>query len=97
MKIKNDSVFIGLPLGIIAPMIAFYLYYYFNYKGLTYSEFVHNMDVGGIYAPVLSICVLVNLGVFFGFIWADKDRSAKGVLLATFLYAGLVCYIKFFA
>ncbi|MEO6883884.1 MAG: hypothetical protein ABI199_07650 [Bacteroidia bacterium] len=97
MKIKKDVLILGLSLGIIAPAIAFFCYYKMNYRGMPFISFFRYLKVGAIFAPVVSLCVLVNLGVFFGFIWTDNYRSARGVLIATFLYAGLVCYLKFFA
>lgn len=47
-------------------------------------------------SAIASLCVLSNLLVFFIFIKTEKYVSAKGVLLSTFIYAGLVCYLKFF-
>jgi hypothetical protein len=36
----------------------------------------------------------MNLGLFFIFYKLKMDRSARGIILATFLYAGLVVYLK---
>lgn len=47
-------------------------------------------------SSITSLCVLANLLIFYIFIQTEKYKSTKGVLLSTFIYAGLVCYLKFF-
>lgn len=83
-------------IGLIAPMIVFALYYLINYRFMSISGFFNYLRLGGTYTPLVSLCVLVNLGCFYPFIWKEKWNGARGVLTATFLWAGFVVYLKFF-
>ena len=95
--IKKDSILLGLILGIIGPVIGFITYYYaqasYKFTLLGFWHFVVRMKL---LSPVLSLCLIMDLVIFFIFIWLRWDRSARGVLTATFLYAGVIAYLKFF-
>lgn len=95
MKFNFDSQLLGATLGLLAPAIAFFSYYFINYNYMTAEKFFKYMQLGQITSAVTSLCVLSNLLVFFIFIWTKKYYSARGVLLSTFIYAALVCYLKF--
>ncbi|MBL4655060.1 MAG: hypothetical protein JKY33_04485 [Bacteroidia bacterium] len=95
MRVNWDSVITGLILGIIVPMIIMYCIYLYNYGYLEMIRFVELMISLRIHAPLTSLCVIGNLAIFFLFIKLDFYKSAKGVLMATFLYAGMVLFLKF--
>jgi hypothetical protein len=57
-------------------------------------NFVYYIRNEGTFSPRISLCVIMNLGLFFIFYKLKMDRSARGIILATFLYAGLVVYLK---
>ena len=95
-NIDFDKTWIGLIAGLIAPVIALLLYYLINYRFMTIKNFINYLELGDTYTPVISLSVLANLGVFYLFIWKEKYKGARGVLAATFIWAGLVLYLKFF-
>ncbi|MBA3706639.1 MAG: hypothetical protein H0W84_12290, partial [Bacteroidetes bacterium] len=66
------------------------------YSSMTVDVFVKNLRLGDTYTPLLSMCVLANLAIFYPFLWKEKWKGAKGVLAATFVWAGLIVYLKFF-
>ncbi len=94
--IDFDKTWIGLILGIIAPVIALSLYYFINYRFMTIHNFINFLKLGDTYTPLISLCVLANLGVFYLFIWKEKYKGARGVIASTFIWAALVLYLKFF-
>lgn len=96
MKFNINSQPLGAALGIIAPFITFSGYYVVKYNYMTIKEFIDYLAMAKTSAAILSLCVLANLLVFFIFIQTEKYLSAKGVLLSTFIYGGIVCYLKFF-
>ena len=95
---KKDSVFLGLILGIIAPVIGFWLYYWTQfsdrYRPAGFVRFITSVKL---LSPIISLSLIANLLLFFIFIWLRWDRSSKGVLMATFAYAGVIAYLKFFS
>jgi hypothetical protein len=95
-NIDWDKVWIGFALGITAPPIAFSGYYLINYRYMNIGAFVNYLRLGDTYTPLISLCVLANLLPFYIFINKEKYSATKGVLAATFIWAGLIIFLKFF-
>jgi hypothetical protein len=95
-NIDFDKTWIGILLGLIAPFITFVLYYLINYRYMKIQAFINFMKLGEMYTPVITLCVLANLGVFYLFIWKDKYKGARGVLGSTFIWGAFIVYLKFF-
>lgn len=93
-KSKYDSFTLGLVLGLVVPMIIFMIYYLTRYWGMNFPAYMRYLYSGGIFLPILSLCVTPNLLTFFIFIWTKRDASAKGVLAATFVFALYICIMK---
>lgn len=93
---KYDYMWVGLLLGLAAPLLTLYIFYLFRYSHLTFEQFYTQVLLAAnIVTPSISLCVIANLLVFFIFIWTNRNYSARGVLLATFIYAGYVVYQKY--
>ncbi|NNM95233.1 MAG: hypothetical protein HKL88_07205 [Bacteroidia bacterium] len=93
-KPAYDSWKLGVSLGIIAPIATFLSYYFYSSRRIPFARFVDNLRLGEVFLPLISLCVVPNLLIFFIFIWTKKDTSAKGVILATILYALYVAVMK---
>jgi len=91
---KLDHQLIGLIIGLIVPIVImhFLLQYYSNWS-LMYL--IENPMFSGI-LDNLKGALLANLALFFGFYWLRKDKSARGVVFATLIYAAFYLYYKFF-
>lgn len=87
---------IGFLIGSLGPPLAMYSYYFFDYSQLEFSVFIDRLLYSTLFAPVLSLCVLINLLFFFIFIWMNKDEASKGILLATIIYAFIIVVLKYF-
>ncbi|MBI3503158.1 MAG: hypothetical protein HY063_15330 [Bacteroidetes bacterium] len=93
---KFDKVWLGAALGLGAPWLTLFIFYLIKYSQISFSEFFKTIILGyNILTPSVSLCVLTNLLVFFIFIWTDRNHSARGVLLSTFIYAAFVVYQKY--
>ncbi len=92
---KFDKVWIGAILGIVVPLIAFVIFYFVRYSDLSLGEFLKVYKNLGILTHILSLSVLPDLLVFFGFIQMNYLKGARGVLLATFLFAFTVLIVRF--
>jgi hypothetical protein len=82
-----DKTYIGLTLGMIVPLIVFFLYFLFRHgevEFLTYLGFLHKY---GLLFRVISLCVLVDLPLFYFFIQFKYWRGARGVVMSCFFYA----------
>lgn len=94
---KHDSLWLGLTIGIIAPVIGFLLYFFgqFSHKFLL-NDFWSFIVKVKLLSPIISLSLLLNLFAFFIFIWLKWDKAAKGVLIGTFFYGAVIMYLKFF-
>lgn len=92
---KFDSQPLGLISGLILPMISLVIFYMVRHSDLSPGEFLDTMLRLNILTQVISLHVIPNLLLFFIFIWKNYLFSARGVLTATFIFAGLVFLLKF--
>ncbi|MEO7874104.1 MAG: hypothetical protein ABIT08_16080 [Bacteroidia bacterium] len=60
------------------------------------NYFIKHIVTTDKWVSVLSLGVIINLGLFFLFYRKQWDRSARGVLAATFIYAFVVVYFRVF-
>jgi hypothetical protein len=95
MKIK-DLLIIGILIGLLAPTIGIFGFYAFNFSMHNLAEFVELSIKEKLLSPLLSLCCVINLGVFYLFIHFEKFKIAKGIILATFLYGFAIVVLKFF-
>ncbi len=99
IKTRYNSMKLGAISGLIVPVIAVLIFYYSRYaskSGITIPEFVEQLIALKIYTQLISLCVVPNLLLFFIFIWLKLLYSARGVILATFLYVFLIIVLKYF-
>ena len=61
---KLDTFIVGIIIGLVAPVIVFFAYYKINYDFIRFNSFVADAFMKSIFAPLLSLCVIINLGIF---------------------------------
>lgn len=90
---KFDHILIGLIPGLILPVVimAAILGCYSSFT----LEYIINNPLFSPLVNDLKGALLINLALFFLFYWLKKDKSAKGVLLATLLYGAIYMYYMF--
>lgn len=95
MKTKYDNVALGSILGFVMPLAGLFMFYKIQYNFLTIIEFINRIVAVNIHTELISLFVIINLLIFFIFIWLHAYFSARGVLLSTFIYAGIVIFLKY--
>lgn len=95
MKYKYDNLKLGLLLGIIAPVITMVLIYLVKFTDYNLSELIDFLVEKKVFTKIVSLCVIPNLALFFLFLNKYLYRSARGILLATILFAVFVFITKF--
>jgi len=91
-----DKLYTGLFLGIIAPFILLLAYYFYGFaEQLTFFKYIKFLLASQIFTQIASICVIINLLLFFIFIWTYNNYAARGVLMATIIYAMLIAFATF--
>lgn len=92
---RNVPVF-GLIMGIIFPMLGVLVMYLIKFNGTPFGKFL-NIMVGDhkVAAMVLSLSLLANAIPFIFYTNKRLDLTARGILVATILYAVLIVLLKF--
>lgn len=80
---KLDKVWFGLIIGMIAPVVAFGLYYIFA-------------DQYTLKRVNVSLCMVINLAPFYLTLNNEMYKATKGVLIATLTWALVIAYLSFF-
>ncbi len=82
-----DAPAIGFLTGFLVPLLIFLGVYLFGEKDVPFGSYIKNLWKLQALIKLMSLCVFANLLVFMGFIRLKYDKSARGVLGATILYA----------
>lgn len=95
MKSKIDNIGIGLIFGLLAPVIAIYVFFLLSNHNMNLEEFFAHLFRYRLVSHMISIGAISNLAVFFAFIWLNYLKTARGVVFATLIFAIFVAIAKF--
>lgn len=93
----KDQFMTGFVPGLLMPMLGFYCYFLLFFGYMEFDQFIDHVVRSKLAVSVLSLGVILNLGLFFLFYSREKDKAARGVIGATFIYAFIVLYAKVLA
>ena len=91
---RYDQILTGWIIGIIFPIVVFLIVYQLKYREMEFTVYIRNIWQMKIFLKILSLCVFPNLGFFFLFYRMKYDMAARGVIMATFMYAFAVLIAK---
>lgn len=87
--LQKDNLRYGLLLGFGAPFIGILLYYFFQFRLFTFKEFLQViLSQKTLLTAIVSIALVANAAIFTWFINNRRDRTAKGIFIATCIYGG---------
>lgn len=89
-----DRLLVGWVIGIVVPLVFFLAFYQMKYSEMPFMVYLRNVWDMKIFLKIISLCVFPNLGFFFLFYRKKYDMAARGVIMATFMYAFLVLVAK---
>lgn len=88
MFLKKDSLRLGIILGFLAPFVGMFVYYLVQFRMFTLREFFHVMFTQkALLTGIISISLIANAVVFTYYINTRRDRTARGLFIATCIYA----------
>jgi len=92
---KFDNLSFGLISALCVAFIANLGFYFYNIKLFkTPTGYVEQLVNMNIYSEIISLCAVPNLLLFFFFLQTLRHRSARGVILLTFIFAFIVLIFK---
>jgi hypothetical protein len=95
MSKRYNNIRVGLVLGIVAPIIGFFVVYLVGFRGMSFTEYLEMLSYRNKLSSIISLSAIPNLLLFFIFIWLDYLYSARGVLASTILFALIVVVTKY--
>ncbi len=94
----KDKLSFGLILGFLAPFIGFAVYYLMRFRLFTVKEFFQVLMMQkSLLSGIVSIALIANAILFTIYINKYKDQTAKGIFIATCMYAVVALGLKWFA
>lgn len=99
MIFKKDNFYLGLILGVIAPILGMFLFKYVKFKVFSFKEVIQFMMLEPGYRTLsvgLSLSLLLNAALFTIYINTNRDHTAKGIFVTTVLYGSVILLIKTF-
>jgi hypothetical protein len=94
--LKKDDLKLGILLGILGPILAMLIYYFTVFsRTISLQEYlyvlVHNKQL---LTAISSLSLLANAIFFTIYINTHRDKTAKGIFVATLFYGILVLTYK---
>ena len=90
----NNQLYKGTIVGLLAPVVAIVVYVAF-YLEREITEVLNTLLAMDRLTHAISLSVLINLVIFFMKLKTNREKAAKGVLLATILYGLTIAFLKF--
>jgi hypothetical protein len=97
--LKKDNFVFGFIMGLLAPFIGFAIFKYRKLGPLSYTEalqYVFLEPGHRMLTIAISLSLLANAVLFTIYINAHIDKTAKGIFVATIIYALTALSIKTF-
>jgi len=91
---RIDRLVVGFIIGLLVPIIFFMIVYQIKYANIDFVTYIRKTWEMKIFLKILSVCVFPDLGFFLLFYRRKYDMAARGVILATFIYAFAVLIAK---
>lgn len=92
---RNVPIF-GMLLGILFPVIGLLVVFLIGRSGNTFGGFIEGLMANHkVAAKVLSLSLIANLIPFIYYTNRRLDYTARGILIATMLYAVLIILLMF--
>ncbi len=94
MNIRKQ-ILIGLLIGLFATFLISFIVFIATNPGFTFADYFNIYVNGKLLAPILSVALVGNLGLFFLFLKLDRDAISKGILASTMLVGIVIFILKF--
>ena len=95
MKPERKQLLTGIILGFFAPILVLLVFYLMANTEVGFIEYIQGWIKFDVFTKMFSLCVLINLGLFFIFLWREKMIYARGVLFST-IFWGIFIFVVYF-
>jgi len=94
--LKKDNLKFGILLGILGPLLAMVIYYFWVFsRTISFREYLYVLRTNlQLLTAISSISLLANAVLFTVYINTHRDKTAKGIFVATLIYGIAVLIYK---
>jgi hypothetical protein len=96
---KFDSTLIGLLTGLWGPVIGFFILFigFHLTREISWSKYLNDFTTSSVKkSSIISLSLIFNLITFYFSLNKSWNKTARGIIIATLLYAPIIVYLKFF-
>lgn len=92
---KYNNMRFGTAVGLLTPLVVLLIFYLLNVSRFGgHEQLMRYIVTVKVYTAILSLCVIPNLLLFFVLVWKNLLYAARGVILATFIFAFVIIGLK---
>lgn len=92
---KINKTWIGFVFGFFFPAFCFFCYWLFLHNQLSFPYgFIRYLRIGEMLQEVVIACIIASLVVFYISLNKKLFDFGRGLIIASFMYVGLVLYIS---
>ena len=95
-KNRFDQIGLGFLIGFTLPVLVFLIVYLAGNNDVSFFDYVKGLWYLQALVKLGSLCVFLNSAVFMLFIKLKYEKTARGILGATILYALIVLISRAF-
>ncbi len=96
MLFKKDNLILGLVLGFLAPLFGMVCFYFLKFSSLKFSEFLQILvQWKSFFTSVITVSLIADGAIFTIYTNMGKDETARGIFIATCVYAIISITLKF--
>ena len=92
---KTDKIIYGFILGLILPLIMFYVYYALKYNQIPWEDYVTQVKDISVLPKIIRICTFVNLPVLLAFNFTKQFNICIGLFAASFIYITFMFLVRY--
>ncbi|HZH68124.1 MAG TPA: hypothetical protein VFD65_02905 [Chitinophagales bacterium] len=92
---RNDIPIVGFAIGLIIPIITYFVLYFVQYSHWDFMDFVYQSKMKNTAPILLRTMVFTNLPVFLVFNIFKKFMICKGIFSASILFIAPMLIIKY--
>jgi len=97
MILKRDNFKLGIVLGFLAPILGIVCFYLINFRSAKFVNFLEVMlTLKSFFSAVITVSLVANGAIFTIYTNTDRDETARGIFVATMVYA-IVCLVLKYA
>lgn len=94
--LKKDDIKLGLVLGFIVPVVGIFVLYLIKFRVFSLQDyFLLVSREKSVLSGLISLALIANAVIFTVFINQQKDKTARGIFIATCIYALITLGVKF--